>query len=304
MTTVAALLGEGIERLRAAGSATPRLDAELLLGHALGIDRTSLVAHPDAPVGTGQEAAFGSSLERREQGEPVAYIRGLKEFFGLAFSVDARALIPRPETERLVELAAVEVAERLTSAPRPVDATALGVLDLGTGSGAVAVALLHTLRRRGLDQEVALVATDVSTAALDLARENAVAHAVADRIRFVEADLYPEAADQGSPFTVVLANLPYIPTPAIPELPIAASFEPAGALDGGPDGLHIVRRAIDGLAEHLSPGGVAMFEIGSDQGDAVRSHAAEVVPDWACSIELDLSGSPRVVRLERPPARG
>src|SRR5664280_1798133 len=119
MATVGELLQNGISRLRASGSASSRLDAELLLGWAIGADRTRLIAHPEAPVGADAAAAYEAALTRREAGEPVAYIRGLKEFHGLAFSVDARALIPRPETEMLVTQAERDVAWRLTSAPRP-----------------------------------------------------------------------------------------------------------------------------------------------------------------------------------------
>ncbi|MGZ8515012.1 MAG: N5-glutamine methyltransferase family protein, partial [Candidatus Limnocylindrales bacterium] len=191
MSLVGELLREGIERLTASGSESPRLDAELLLGHAIGADRTAIVAHPDAPVGADAEAAYRADLARRAAGEPVAYIRGIKEFYGLAFSVDARALIPRPETERLIELADVEVMHRLAGAARPAGAPPVRILDVGTGSGAVAIALLVTLRRRGASADVTAVAIDSSPDALDLARENAVAHAVADHLSFLEADLLP-----------------------------------------------------------------------------------------------------------------
>ncbi len=120
MTQVGELLREGIDRLTASGSESPRLDAELLLAHAIGVDRTSIIAHADAPVGADAEAAYRETVARRAAGEPVAYIRGLKEFYGLAFTVDARALIPRPETERLVELAEQEVIRRLAAAARPI----------------------------------------------------------------------------------------------------------------------------------------------------------------------------------------
>ena len=123
------------------GSETPRLDAELLLGHAVGVGRTVVLAHPEAPVGADAAARYRADLERRAAGEPVAYLRGLKEFYGLAFEVDARALIPRPETERLVELAEAEVMRRLGRRPRAVGAPPLRIVDVGTGSGAIAVAL-------------------------------------------------------------------------------------------------------------------------------------------------------------------
>src|SRR5512142_2281398 len=141
MATVEELLREGTSQLRGAGSATPRLDAEVLLAAILELDRTRVIAHADAPVPDGRAAAFREALARRAAGEPVAYIRGLKEFHGLAFSVDRRALIPRPETELLVDLAEAEVMRRLGAAPRTAATPPIRVVDVGTGSGAIAVAL-------------------------------------------------------------------------------------------------------------------------------------------------------------------
>ena len=230
MPTVGELLQTATLRLRTSGSESPRLDAELLLGWAIGADRTRLIAHPEAPVGADAASAYESAVARREAGEPVAYIRGLKEFHGLAFVVDARALIPRPETELLVTQAEREVAWRLTSAPRPAGTPPVRVVDVGTGSGAIAIGLAVLLRKRRMLPEVSILAVDSSAEALDLARENAVGHAVADEIDFVESDLLPAGE---RPFDVILANLPYIPSADLATLPVAASFEPRGALDGG-----------------------------------------------------------------------
>lgn len=295
--TVAELLGEGLERLRASGSESPRLDAELLLGHAIGLDRTALIAHPDAPVGDRQATAYRAGLERRAGGEPVAYIRGLKEFYGLALVVDPRALIPRPETERLVELAEREIADRLVAAPRGPDAARLEVADVGTGSGAVVVALAAALRRRGMLDEVRLLATDVSADAIGLARENAVVHAVADRIDFSVGDLLPAGV---GPFDLVLANLPYVRSDAMPDLPRATTFEPAVALDGGGDGLEVIGRLLDALPSALVAAGVALLEIGGDQGEAIVAEVRRRLPGWSCEVELDLGGQPRVARVIHP----
>ena len=158
----------------------------------MGAGRTAVVAHPEAPVGPDAARRYQADIERRATGEPVAYIRGLKEFYGLAFSVDPRALIPRPETERLVELAEAEVMRRLGLASPA--AGPLRIVDVGTGSGAIAVALAASLRRRGAAEAIEMLATDVSADALDLARENAVSHAVADRVTFERADLLPDRA--------------------------------------------------------------------------------------------------------------
>jgi release factor glutamine methyltransferase len=297
MATVEELLKAGIERLRASGSESPRLDAELLLGHAIGADRSVIVAHPEAPVGADAARHFDEGIERRAAGEPVAYIRGFKEFYGLAFSTDRRALIPRPETERLVELAASEVMRRLTSAPRPPGTTHLRVADVGTGTGTIAVSLAVACRRRQVYDEIDILATDESADALALARENAVGHGVADRVRFVEADLLPPVI--GEPFDLILANLPYVRADAIDGLPIAASFEPRTALDGGPDGLAVIGRLLARLPEALAVGGQALVEIGADQGDTIGDLVERELPGWSCAVELDLAGHPRVARIAR-----
>ena len=297
MATVRELLESGIVRLRTSGSETARLDAELLLAHALGTDRTTVIAHTDAPVGDGAGERFLGFLDRRAAGEPVAYIRGVKEFRGLAFGVDGRALIPRPETERLVELAELEVVRRLVGSPRPLGAPKLRVIDVGVGSGAVLITLAVLLRRRGMLDEVELVASDASEDALQLARENAVAHAVGDRITFESADLLP--GTETRPWDIVAANLPYVRTEALVSLPVAASFEPRLALDGGPDGLALIGRLLDQLENGLSDDGVALLEIGGDQESDLRALAVERLPGWSCEVEKDLGGLPRVAILRR-----
>jgi release factor glutamine methyltransferase len=294
--TVAFLLHAGIERLRMAGSESPRLDAELLLGHALRVDRTALIAHSDAPVGADAAAAFEAGLVRRIAGEPVAYIRGFKEFHGIALSTDPRALIPRPETELLVDLVVASIVDRLISAPRPAGTPALRVIDVGTGAGTIVIALAVELRKRRIETDVSLIATDASPDALQLARENAVGHGVADRIQFELGDLVPWDATL---FEIVAANLPYIPSGELPGLPIAASFEPQMALDGGADGLDLVRRLIEQLGRVLRPEGAAFLEIGADQGPAVIEATADLLPGWRTTVIPDLSGHDRVARIER-----
>lgn len=296
MATVGELLTSGTARLRAAGSESARLDTELLLGWAIGAERTALIAHPEAPVGADAATGYEQALVRREAGEPVAYIRGLKEFYGLAFGVDSRALIPRPETEMLVAEAEREVAWRLTSAPRPAGTPKLRVVDVGTGSGAIAIALATLLRRRRMLPEVSILAVDCSDDALSLARENAVGHAVAGDVAFAAADLLPEGE---AAFDLILANLPYIPSAEVDQLPVAASFEPRTALDGGPDGLAVVRRLLAALPSVLAPTGTALLEIGFDQGPAVEQAVAGLPGGWSCRIQPDLSGPPRLAHVER-----
>lgn len=302
MPTVGEVLPGAIERLRDAGSESARLDAEVLLASATGTGRTTLLAHPEAAVGTGALERFEEGIARRSRGEPVAYIRGIKEFFGLAFAADARALIPRPETERLVEAGIAAVMARLTALGRGRGAAPLRVVDVGTGGGAIIISLAVELRRRKVDlaTDVMLTATDASSDALDLARENAVGHAVGDVIQFEAADLVPAGQPHdGIQFDVVIANLPYVRSDAIPGLPIAASFEPAAALDGGPDGLDVIRQLLARLPDVLGETGVALLEIGADQGSAAPAAVADALPGWMASVENDLAGLPRVLRVAR-----
>mgnify|MGYP001585066340 CR=1 FL=1 len=225
MAGIRETLEVAVARLRGAGSESPRLDAELLLGHVVGLERTSILAHPEAPLSDGQLERFGALVERRAAGEPVAYIRGVKEFYGLALAVDPRALIPRPATETLVELALARIREALAAAPRPAGTRPFRVLDVGTGSGAVVVALARTLRRTGYGEAVRFTASDRSQDALALAVENAVSHGVADLIDFRVADLLDPAIEVDGPIDLVVANLPYIPSAVLPQLPVAAGFE-------------------------------------------------------------------------------
>jgi release factor glutamine methyltransferase len=271
MTATRRLVEAGTERLRAAGSETPRLDAELLLAYAIG-----------------------------ETGEPVAYLRGMKEFHGIALTVDARALIPRPETELLVDTAIATVMTALTSgADRP---GVLRVVDIGTGSGAVAIALAVALRaRRVPPEDLEITAVDVSPDALELARENAVAHGVGDRLRFLAGDLLPAGA-RSQPLDIVLANLPYLRTAELDSLierRLSAAYEPRLALDGGPDGLTIIGRLLDQLAWGLAEDGVALLEIGGDQGESAMAVVGERLPGWVGETLPDLAGLPRVLRLRR-----
>lgn len=297
MTTTRALVDEGAERLRGPGFDTPRLDTELLLAHAIGVGRTAVVANGEAPVGASAEATFREYLERRATGEPVAYIRGMKEFHGIALNVDPRALIPRPETEALVDLGLDEIMGRLTGGA--LAAEALRVVDVGTGCGAIAIALAVALRKRGVPvDDVAITAVDVSDEALDLARENAVGHAVGDRLSITEADLLPPIS-ASIPWDIVIANLPYIRTDAMASLPADVRFEPALALDGGPDGLAVIARLLDELATGLAAEGVAFIEIGADQGEGIVSLVGERLPGWQCRVEADLAGLPRTAVVRR-----
>ena len=286
--TLGQVLDRAIARLRESGSDTARLDAELLAAHVLGIDRTGVIAHPEVTLSSGHHARIEEAVARRERGEPVAYIRGLKEFHGLAFSVDERALIPRPDTELLVDLGVARASSTILRKGR------CRVADVGTGSGAVCVALASALRGRGMLAVTELLATDVSPGALALATENAVVHGLADSIRFVHADLVPEGEP---PADLLVANLPYVPSADVPGLPVAARFEPRLALDGGPDGLAVVRRLLALLPVVLDRDGTALLEIGAGEADLVLAAARDALPGRGLVIHPDLAGIARVLEV-------
>jgi release factor glutamine methyltransferase len=298
---VAELLASTTASLAAAGSETARLDAELLVGHAFGRERAWLHAHPDAALEPGRAAELADWTRRRAAGEPVAYIRGFKEWFGLRVAVDPRALIPRPETEHLVEAAIAEIAERLAADDRGVVAW-----DVATGSGAVALALALRFRAALTLRRVRLVASDIAPDALELAAENLAAHGVAPIVTVALGDLLEGAGarDDDPPARlplpdVVTANLPYLSTAEVSRAEGSIAFEPRAALDGGPDGLDAIRRLVGQLPYRLAPGGVALLEMGAGQADTVRTWAEGLTVPVAVTVLPDLAGIERVARIAR-----
>lgn len=284
--TVADVLRAAIDRLRAT-SPTPRLDAEVLLAHALGRDRSWLLAHPEVEV---DGVAFEALLERRAAGEPVAYIRGFKEWHSLRIRADRRALIPRPETELLADAGIAEIDARLGHGP-------VVAWEVATGSGAVAVAI--ALAHRGaLDGgRLHLIATDISDDALALAAENLDAHGVSDAVTLGRADLLAPAGEAQPRPDVVIANLPYVSSAEVDERRGSLGFEPRVALDGGPDGLALIRRLFAELPERAAPGATILLELGIDQVEAIRSLAPAGA---SVSVVPDLAGLDRVVRIGLP----
>ena len=297
--TVGEAITAAADRLADAGSESPRLDAEVLLGNVLGVDRSGLIAYPMAPLGSGQVQRFEWYVERRSKGEPVAYIRGIKEFYGVALMVDPRVLIPRPETETLVTLAIERIRHELTTTPRPTDSEPYLVWDVGTGSGAIPIAIAAELRRHRYGDAVRFHLSDVSDDALDVAKLNAASQGVADLMSFAAGDLAEAGPTPNRSADLLVANLPYIPSESMPELPVGISFEPATALDGGPDGLGLIRRLLLSLDEVVAQRGMVLLEIGSDQGEAIESEMARTSPGWSSTVHADLSGRPRIVELQR-----
>ena len=234
------------------GVESPRLNAEHLLAHALGLKRMELYLQFDRPLTEAERAPLRDMVKRRGTREPLQHILGTAEFHGRSFLCDKRALIPRPETEQLVELA-LEIAKQLDTP---------AILDIGTGSGVIALTIALEL------PSAAIHATDASTNALALAAENAARHDLANRNTFHPADLLPPG---GTRFDLIIANLPYIPSDDIASLSPEVRHDPASALDGGADGLDLIRRLIDTAPARLAPGGALLLEIGAGQADAVNA---------------------------------
>lgn len=265
-------------QLEEAGIGSAVLDAEVLLSHVTGLDRAQLYAGLGRPLSGEEEDRFGKLTRRRLGGEPVAYITGRKEFMGLDFMVSPAVLIPRPETELLVENA-------LKLMP-----TAGSVVDVGTGGGAIAVSLAFH------NPEAVVFAIDRSSEALEVARRNAVKNGVAHKVLFFQGDLLGPLSGllQPNQADLIIANLPYIATGDLQGLPMEVKmFEPLSALDGGADGLEHYRRLLPQAEIHLKKGGVLLFEIGFDQG---REALALLEPKvWKAAVIKDLAGLDRVM---------
>ncbi len=262
-------------------SDTAALDAQTLLAHITGRDRAWVLAHPEVTLTADQTRRFFAALDRLRRGEPLPYILGEWEFFGRPFFVTPAVLIPRPETELLIE-AALEWLQEHPDLRKAVD--------VGTGSGAIAVTLAAEA------PHITIVATDRSRAALQVARRNAQRHHVAQRIRWVQSDLLSALT---GPWHLLCANLPYVPTPELTRLPVVR-FEPRLALDGGPDGLRLIRRLLDQARRQMASPGALLLEIGADQGQAARRLAAQYFPNAQVEIRPDLAGLPRLLIIRLP----
>jgi len=317
------------DHLRAKGIENDRLDAELLLAEALGMSRVELYTNHERPLSKAEVDRFRELLRRRAAREPVAYILGKREFWSLELAVDRRVLIPRPETETLVETAVRACTGRLTPngsptryesevpvddvvvseapAAQPVEARTKAkpmktvpllverVLDVGTGSGAIAVALAVEL------PGLSIVATDESAATLEVAPRNAAKHGVAERIDFRCGDLF-DAVESDETFDVIVSNPPYVKDHEISQMePEVKDWEPRGALFAGADGMRETARIIDGAPRHLTPDGWLILEVGT-QADDVRARLERAGWRDVRSV-ADLAGRARVVAARRPSDR-
>ncbi len=264
----------------APASQSAGLDAHILLSQVLGVERAYLLVYPNHTLTADQQNRFEKLVERCAAGEPLAYILGRRGFYDREFIVTPAVLIPRPETELLLEAALVFVKGRPDST----------VVDVGTGSGALAVTLAAHC------PAAAVYAVDISPAALAVAKRNAAANEVAERVVFFEGDLLRPLLERGLQMDVIMANLPYVASDDLPHL-VVTRYEPRLALDGGADGLDLMRRLLEQAVAALRPGGLVLLEIGADQGAAVEALARAAFPQAGVDVLPDYAGLDRIVRI-------
>lgn len=282
MTTSLELYRQTVSSLSAAGSIEAETEATHLLCHILGCRRVDIFLNR-AEVGDACRALVDEAIARRQQREPLAYILGEQEFYGRAFTVSPDVLIPRPETEILVERA-VAVLRRQGDRPQ--------ALDLGTGSGIIAITLALEV------PEARVMAVDISLAALRVAKDNAVRHGVGSRLAWVNAD-WGAAVSAHPRFSLVAANPPYVARRLAVSLQPELGAEPAGALYGGEDGCREINRIMDDAHRLLLPGGVLLMEIGYDQGEHARTRMCALGHYEQIDVHLDYAGLPRILEARR-----
>jgi release factor glutamine methyltransferase len=259
-----------------AGIVQPRLEAEILLAHALDVDRLHLYMAPDKPLTSDERLRYRSVVKERHSGTPLQHVVGEVSFYGLRFRVNREALIPRSETEELLD----QVIKR---APRDRE---IRCLDLGTGTGVIAVCMARYLPK------AQVTAVDVSATALEMARANASLNGVADRIEFIESDWF---ANVEGKFDFIASNPPYIRSDELPDLPVEVrDHEPSVALNGGTDGLDKIRQIAAELRTYLQPNGVVLMEIGHEQGNRVKQLLESIELVDIC-VERDMAEKDRFV---------
>lgn len=279
-------LRAAVQTLRNEAVDSPRLDADLLLAHVLGVNRAAVLARPERRLTPKELTQYRDLVGRRASREPLAYIVGRREFFGLEFVVDARGLIPRPETELLVEHALQLARQNLGQRALPIR-----VADVGAGSGAIAVTLAVRL------PQAMVYALDGSADALALTAENARRQGVDDRVYCLHGDLLTPLPE---PVDLITANLPYVTTEEWEQLaPEIRDHEPRAALDGGADGLDLIRDLLAAAPSCLRPGGALLLEIGAGQGGAVPGLARQHFPHADIELHQDYAGLDRLVVVEK-----
>ena len=279
--SISGAIQEGAQRLAEAAVTEPRREAGSLLAHVLGRDRSFIISHADDPLTAEQSEALQVLVERRTAGEPLQYIIAQQEFFKLDFEVTPDVLIPRPETELIVETS----LELLQIDPEPYFA------DIGTGSGCIAISMLYEL------PEARALATDVSKAALRVALRNAERHKVSNRLALLESDCFSNL-DANESFALITSNPPYVSADELKSVQREVRFEPRAALAAGSDGLSVIRRLVSGARPFLRAGGYLVFEIGFGQSEAVEQLIDLDV--WELTgLRPDLQGIARAVVLRK-----
>ena len=285
--TLRSAMARGLGFLRDAGIDSAQLDAEVLLGHVLGIEKAQLYSALGEPLSAGHRLRFQEVLERRRWREPVAYITGRKEFWSLEFIVGPGVLIPRPETESLVEVALDRLKSTTSGTPN--------ILDLGTGSGIIAVCLAKERI------EANIVAVDIDSSALEFARTNGRRHGVSERMDLIHDDLFA-ALGRKPLFDLIVSNPPYVRTGDLSLLaPEISRWEPMIALDGGPDGMEYYRRVIGVAHEYLAPGSSIVLEMGADMAPVVTELFARSGRYGPASVYQDYGGKDRVIAAMKLP---
>lgn len=250
--------------------------AAALLAHLMKHPRASLLTYLEIDLPSQIWEHYCALVARAADGEPLAYLTGECEFFDLAFTITPDVLVPRPETELLAEEALAWAANR----------PALRIADVATGSGIIAITLAVHL------QSAEITAVDISRDALQVARQNAVRHGVSERVHLIQSDLLTGVV---GPFDIIVANLPYVRTAELPEV---GRWEPSMALDGGPDGLALIRALLPQVPSRIAAGGLSLLEIGAAQGEKVAAMAGRMLPDAEIAVLTDLAGLDRVVRVQ------
>jgi release factor glutamine methyltransferase len=283
------LLHVTAEYLEKKGIDSPRLTAEILLAHKLNVDRIALYLNFDQPLTENELSGYRTLIKRRLQREPLQYIVGVQEFWSLEFAVTPQVLIPRPETELLVE----QAIERLKAVPAEENKPP-GILDLGTGCGAIAISLAKAV------QQARIWATDISAEALELARLNAEKHGVSDRITFIQGSLWEPLLDQGLTFDHILSNPPYIATEEFENLsPEVRDYEPRLALDGHNDGMTYIQTIIREAPVFMNPGGWIMLEMAPGQTEKALGLIGEIKEYGEKTRIKDYSHRYRVVMAQK-----
>lgn len=279
-TTVGRAIVSATQRLEEAGSATAHLDAQVILAHVLQVDRGWLFAHYDTKLNPAETSAYTEQVARRIDSEPVAYIVGRKEFYGLDLEVDRRVLIPRPETELLVDA----VLDHIASRPDP----RVRMADVGTGSGAIALAVAANC------PDAEIFAIELSDDAIDVARNNVQRLDGRQQVHVLQGDLLTPLSGK---VDIIAANLPYVTSQDYDTLDAdIRDYEPQLALEAGPEGLDAIRRLLEMAPSYLNPGGVIYLEIGHDQGEAVLEMAKAMIPEALyVGVRQDYHGQDRLV---------